>query len=178
MQAAIDELADVGYAGMTIESVARRAGTGKVSVYRRFPGRLDLAVEVADRLIGEPVLPPEPSTLREDLRAWLDGVVALMRGPAGEAMRGLVAESLSHPEAARLADVSRGRGGRALRLIVDRARRRGEPVRDDLTPLQEQTPTALVQHHVLTHRDLDPRIADRIVDEVALPLVGRPGASA
>ncbi len=39
------ELAEVGYAAFTIESVASRAHTGKASIYRRWPTKQDLVLE-------------------------------------------------------------------------------------------------------------------------------------
>ena len=34
LEATIDELAEAGYGAMTIESVAKRAGVGKATIYR------------------------------------------------------------------------------------------------------------------------------------------------
>jgi AcrR family transcriptional regulator len=42
LQAVLDELDDVGYAKLTMEGVAERACTGKASVYRRWPTRVQL----------------------------------------------------------------------------------------------------------------------------------------
>jgi TetR/AcrR family transcriptional regulator, regulator of autoinduction and epiphytic fitness len=40
--AAVEELADVGYGGVTIESIAARAGVGKSTIYRHWPDKLAL----------------------------------------------------------------------------------------------------------------------------------------
>ncbi|MFT4215710.1 MAG: TetR/AcrR family transcriptional regulator [Micropruina sp.] len=165
------ELTEVGYAGMTMESVARRAGTGKVAIYRRWPTRLALAIEAAYRLMDLPEPPPEPSTLRADLVAWLTAVAGQMAGPAGEAFRGIVAESLTHVGRGRLADVTRGTSLEQFRQILDRARQRGEPVRDDLTPMQERVPSSLLQHHYLTHHLVDQDYIEHLIDEVVIPLI-------
>jgi TetR/AcrR family transcriptional regulator, regulator of autoinduction and epiphytic fitness len=45
LQAAVDELADVGYGGVTIESVAARAGVGKSTIYRHWPDKLSLIAD-------------------------------------------------------------------------------------------------------------------------------------
>lgn len=167
------ELAEVGYAGMTMESVARRAGTGEVSVYRRWPTRLALAIEAAYRLIELPEPPPEPSTLRADLVAWLTAIAQQMAGPAGEAFRGIVAESLSQTGHGRLADVTRGTGSGQFRQLLDRARRRGEPVRDDLPALLEQVPSSLLQHRFLVHHEVDQDYIEQLIDDVVMPLITR-----
>jgi TetR/AcrR family transcriptional regulator, regulator of autoinduction and epiphytic fitness len=45
LQAAVDELARVGYGGVTIESVAARAGVGKSTIYRHWPDKLELIAD-------------------------------------------------------------------------------------------------------------------------------------
>lgn len=45
LQAAVDELAEVGYGGVTIESVATRAGVGKSTIYRHWPDKLELIAD-------------------------------------------------------------------------------------------------------------------------------------
>jgi TetR/AcrR family transcriptional regulator, regulator of autoinduction and epiphytic fitness len=45
LRAAVEELADVGYGGVTIESVAARAGVGKSTIYRHWPDRLALIAD-------------------------------------------------------------------------------------------------------------------------------------
>lgn len=45
LRAAVDELAEVGYGGVTIESVAARAGVGKSTIYRHWPDKLALIAD-------------------------------------------------------------------------------------------------------------------------------------
>jgi AcrR family transcriptional regulator len=45
LKAAVEELAHVGYGGVTIESVAARAGVGKSTIYRHWPDKLALMAE-------------------------------------------------------------------------------------------------------------------------------------
>jgi TetR/AcrR family transcriptional regulator, regulator of autoinduction and epiphytic fitness len=45
LEAAVEELADVGYGGVTIESVAARAGVGKSTIYRHWPDKLALIAD-------------------------------------------------------------------------------------------------------------------------------------
>ena len=44
--AVFEELAAVGYARMSIEGIARRAGVGKTAVYRRWRSKLHLVLHV------------------------------------------------------------------------------------------------------------------------------------
>jgi TetR/AcrR family transcriptional regulator of autoinduction and epiphytic fitness len=45
LKAAVEELADVGYGGVTIESIAARAGVGKSTIYRHWPDKLTLIAD-------------------------------------------------------------------------------------------------------------------------------------
>jgi AcrR family transcriptional regulator len=45
LEAAVEELAAEGYGGVTIESVAARAGVGKSTIYRHWPDKLDLIAD-------------------------------------------------------------------------------------------------------------------------------------
>jgi TetR/AcrR family transcriptional regulator, regulator of autoinduction and epiphytic fitness len=45
LKAAVQELADLGYGGVTIESIAARAGVGKSTIYRHWPDKLALIAD-------------------------------------------------------------------------------------------------------------------------------------
>lgn len=45
LRAAVEELADAGYGGVTIESIAARAGVGKSTIYRHWPDKLELIAD-------------------------------------------------------------------------------------------------------------------------------------
>ncbi|MBV8511015.1 MAG: TetR/AcrR family transcriptional regulator [Xanthobacteraceae bacterium] len=45
LQAVLDELSDVGYGALTIESAARRAGVGKATIYRHWPDKIELIAD-------------------------------------------------------------------------------------------------------------------------------------
>ncbi len=45
MQAVLDEVSDVGYGALTIESAARRAGVGKATIYRHWPDKIALIAD-------------------------------------------------------------------------------------------------------------------------------------
>jgi AcrR family transcriptional regulator len=45
LRAAVEEMAAVGYGGVTIESIAARAGVGKSTIYRHWSDKLDLIAD-------------------------------------------------------------------------------------------------------------------------------------
>jgi TetR/AcrR family transcriptional regulator, regulator of autoinduction and epiphytic fitness len=78
LEAVLDELGAVGYGALTIEGVAARAGVGKSTIYRHWPGKLEL-VEDAFRTLKAPVVAPVGGTLRERVIAVLEQVACLVQ---------------------------------------------------------------------------------------------------
>src|SRR6187549_1038376 len=76
LEAVLDELGEVGYGALTIEAVAARAGVGKSTIYRHWPGKLAL-VEDAFRTLKSEVNVPEHGTLRERLTEYLTAVATM-----------------------------------------------------------------------------------------------------
>src|SRR2546428_9132727 len=71
LSAAIDVLADVGYARLTMDDVATRARVGKASLYLRWPNKVSLVSEALRHraAVAPPV--PDTGTLRNDMRTFL-----------------------------------------------------------------------------------------------------------
>src|SRR3954470_3516952 len=65
LRAAADELTHAGYAALSMDRVARRAGTNKNAIYRRWPNRLALGL-AAYRLLARSAPLPDTGNLRED----------------------------------------------------------------------------------------------------------------
>ncbi|WP_018331854.1 TetR/AcrR family transcriptional regulator [Actinomycetospora chiangmaiensis] len=70
--AAFAELADSGYARMSMDAVARRAGVGKAALYRRWSSKEAMLIDLVRQSVAD-TLPPTPSTgaLLSDLRELL-----------------------------------------------------------------------------------------------------------
>ncbi|MGH9231701.1 MAG: TetR/AcrR family transcriptional regulator [Acidimicrobiales bacterium] len=77
LEAVLDELGEVGYGSLTIEAVAARAGVGKSTVYRHWPGKLEL-VEDAFRTLKAPVAVPDQGSLRDRVIAVIEQVACLV----------------------------------------------------------------------------------------------------
>jgi len=77
LEAALEELGEVGYGALTIESVAARAGVGKSTIYRHWTGKLAL-VEDAFRTLKAQALLPESGSLRERVTSFLEQVARLV----------------------------------------------------------------------------------------------------
>jgi AcrR family transcriptional regulator len=126
LRAAITELAVFDYGGMTIESVARRAGVNKTTVYRKWPTKSELVraalVSIFEMFtVGETV-----GDLRSDLRRVALKLMAFNDSPEG---RTLVRLRLLHhpePELAEIAQQLRTRKVTELTALMESAVKRGE----------------------------------------------------
>ncbi|WP_017595675.1 TetR/AcrR family transcriptional regulator [Nocardiopsis potens] len=175
-EAVLAELAETGYARMTMERVAERAKAGKASLYRRWPNRARLVMDALYHLMPSPERPADTGSFRGDLLALLRSTARLLDGPAGEAMRGLLSEALVSPEQGTdIRALSRGAGVATMRTLAERAAARGEIDPAAITERRLEAGQAMMRHHFLFHGPpiSDPMITG-IVDEVVLPLFASP----
>jgi AcrR family transcriptional regulator len=131
--ATLAELARAGYARMSIEAIARRAGVGKAAIYRRWPTKSALVVTVISAVTAKEVEIPDTGTLRGDVRAVVAMNAALLRRPMTQRiLADLMAETRREPqlEAALRSDVQDTRRTKG-RDQLQRAITRGE-LRADL----------------------------------------------
>jgi AcrR family transcriptional regulator len=98
LRAAARQLAEQGYAGLSLRGVAAAAGTTPPSLRRRFRGKRELVLAAISALRTVP-LPQPAGDPRADALALLESLrVSLSRQP-GTAIRGaLLAEERRHPE--------------------------------------------------------------------------------
>ncbi|MGO6777709.1 TetR/AcrR family transcriptional regulator [Rhizobium leguminosarum bv. trifolii] len=100
LAAARDLVSEKGYTGFSVEEVARRAGSGKTTIYRWYPTKADLfiAIYTAERHASVPV--PDTGDLLDDLEQY---TISLWRfwasHPAGAALKSLIAEAQGTTEA-------------------------------------------------------------------------------
>ncbi|MCU1375212.1 MAG: hypothetical protein JWO68_2498 [Actinomycetia bacterium] len=98
VEATLAELADKGFGGATIESIAHRAGVGKATIYRRWPNREALlqfvALQVVDVCEAE-----DTGDLRKDLLSVFEPLATeFYEGGAGTLMPDLIAEAARDPQ--------------------------------------------------------------------------------
>jgi AcrR family transcriptional regulator len=173
LDAGWDELAEVGFAKLTMESVAARARTGVAVLYRRWPRKDDLVIAaIGNYGKTRPVEVPDTGTLRGDMLALLGGfndarssfVVVVTA-----AFAGLMASSGLTPAEVRAKII----GDRPLwsNQIFLRADERGEIDLDRVPAAVISMPFDLMRHDLLM--TLKPVPATRIasiVDDLFLPL--------
>jgi AcrR family transcriptional regulator len=100
LDATIALLAQEGFARMSIEQVAVRAGVGKPTIYRRWPSKVDLVIAALSRPGAERSAPSEGS-VRERLTRLIEELCeSVRREPAKGVLAALVAEIPRDPELA------------------------------------------------------------------------------
>ncbi len=176
LTAALQELAEVGYAGLTMERVAARARTGKAAVYRRWSCRAELVVD-ACRLSGIADADlPDTGALRMDVIILLRQMSARMAGPLGGILRGLLAEMTRDPEFARLIrERVHPAGPSMIRAVLAQAVERGEVEPWVLDSRRASVATDLMRNQFLLFgAPIAEEVITDIVDDVYLPLVRSP----
>ena len=172
LDATIAEIDETGYANLSMERVAERARASKASLYRRWPGKVELVLAAVYDLLPDPTATSDTGSLRGDLLILFRTGAQLFVGPAGTALRGLVSDALRDPVlAAQFRAHTRGNSLRAMREVVRRAGERGELVAESISGRQLEAGLALLRFHFLTHDGPVPdEVIVGIVDEVVLPL--------
>jgi len=75
LDATIEAIGECGIDGVRCEDVAARAGVGKATLYRRWPGKEDLLI-AAFAALKRPLPQPRGESVRDDLIAMLEVVAA------------------------------------------------------------------------------------------------------
>lgn len=133
LRATVELLGKSGYADLSVDAIAKRAGTSKPAIYRRWPSKAHLVHEAVFPM-SEATELPDTGSLAGDVREMVRRSTGVLTTPAARAaMPGLLAEMATDPTLhtkllERFGDViSRGMTGR----LDDALRRR--QIRPDVT---------------------------------------------
>ncbi|GES34069.1 TetR/AcrR family transcriptional regulator [Streptomyces angustmyceticus] len=153
------ELAAAGFARMSIEGIARRAGVGKTAVYRRWRSKLHLVLDVVSAVAAAGMPTPDTGSLSGDVRMLLEVAARALRHPmASQIVPDLLAEAARSPElaAALKAALHDSQEGVAA-AVVARAVERGELPPDVDTRLALDLLTGPLYWRLLVTRDELPK---------------------
>lgn len=171
-EAALEQLAEIGYDRLTVDRIAAAAGAGKATIYRRWSGKAELVV---DALMCQKLRHPDPDTgtLRGDLDTLVSRATELDRPMDTQVIIGLVS---ALPHDTELRDVFRERfiepHTATLRGIFERAVARGEIEPVEYLDLVVSIVPALVLHRLLVDgTPPDEPFLRAVVDGLILPLV-------
>ncbi len=170
--ATLDELTEVGYAELRMERIAARARASKGSLYRRWSSRAELVADAIYHAFPAKREPPDTGSVREDLLGCLRSFAGLLNGPSGEAIRGLMAETIRNPDlmdAIRIRLIDPGISG--FLDILRRGAARGEVRPGALTLRIASVGPDLLRQHFLIYRSIPDQVLTEIVDDVIMPLI-------
>jgi AcrR family transcriptional regulator len=126
LAAALELLARDGYAGLTLNALAARAGVAKTTILRRWGSKAAVAAAAVERLALHSVDLPASGTLRGDLIALQEKAIAVFTDGEGGFVPRLMRESGHHPEIADLLHTVIHTRRLAYHRILGRAIARGE----------------------------------------------------
>ncbi len=169
-------LLENGLNGFSIEAVAKRARAGKPTIYRWWPSQAALLLDVYHCRKRTSFIFPDTGDIRQDLRAYLSGLLATWRdGTGGEVFRCVVAKAQGDPDT--LAALSAYMAERRCQSgkIIEKAQARGE-VRADVNPvLTTELLSSFAWGRLLTERlDVADEEIDALVDTVLSGIAPKP----
>jgi len=101
LEAADDLLVERGFAGVTIEGIAARAGVAKQTIYRWWSSKVDILMDAFIDDMAQHLTPPDHGDVGLDLRTHLSRLADfLTRSDAGAVFRALVGQAQHDPQLA------------------------------------------------------------------------------
>lgn len=174
LDAAIGLLAEVGYDRMSVESVASRAGVGKTTIYRRWPGKQEVVLAALSRRRPSFEQFRDTGSLRGDLLQMVHSVVTAVSAQDMDLIAGIVSairrsEELNALVREQLVDCER----KASADLVERAIARGElsPRARRLTVFHDLAPSAIFARLIFAVEPADDAFLSALVDDVLIPVL-------
>jgi AcrR family transcriptional regulator len=164
LRAAAEVFGEDGWGRFTVDSVARRAGVGKASIYLRWPNKKELLTGCLDARIT-PVADIDTGSVREDLVRLAEQLLTAFFGESGRATTRLLLEADRIPGVAERVARLRQAEVLAARAIVRRGIARGELHRDtSVTLLLDAVVGGCLNHALATPAHLRPQVAAGLTD--------------
>ncbi|WP_432251412.1 TetR/AcrR family transcriptional regulator [Streptomyces sp. HNM1019] len=167
LNAADDLLVEKGFAGVTMEGIATRAGVAKQTIYRWWSTKTDVLMDAFLQDVAEDLTVRDLGDLARDLRTYLCELAwFLSASDSGAVFKALIAQAQHDPAFAgdfrsRFLDDQRGRD----RLPLERAVERGElPPGLDLVAETDQLMGPVYYRVLVTGEPVGQEFTDRLVD--------------
>ncbi|MFD7014944.1 TetR-like C-terminal domain-containing protein [Streptomyces sp. NPDC059161] len=164
-----EELASFGYARLSLEAVAKRAGAGKAAIYRRWPSKLEMTVALVSAVAVDAPEVADSGTLRGDVLAFLTELAGALRHRLiSKIIPDLVAEGTRNPELgqALFTAVRDARRSKATHML-ERAIERGElPADVDREFALDLLAGPLYWRLAVVHTPTAPDYLDRLADKL------------
>ncbi|MBO3732839.1 TetR/AcrR family transcriptional regulator [Glycomyces niveus] len=179
LDAVWDEFREVGFSKLTMEGVAKRAGTSKPVLYRRWSSPVELMIACAASRVPKAESVPDTGTLRGDTIALLTLAHERMRIVGQTAMLSMLAQVSVDPEARKVLiegivnNLSKALSG----TVYARAIARGELAEEHLTERLARLPIDLMRNEFILFGHVDAGAIEEMLDQVILPALRARGAT-
>ncbi|OKP97237.1 TetR/AcrR family transcriptional regulator [Paenibacillus sp. P46E] len=174
LQAAWEELEEVGYAQLTMENIAVRAKTNKTAIYRRWPNKVKIVVAAIVKHVPQPdIFAPATGDLRKDVINLLQGISKPMQKIGAETIHALMVEYHGNDLSSQLMrPKTEDKLNAAMKNILKNAQKRGEVRLEQINERVVSLPIDLLRYEILTtHEPVSDSTILEIVDDIFLPLV-------
>lgn len=164
LAAALEELNEFGYGGLSTARIASRAGVHRTTVHRRWPDHGDLIAEALIDDAASEISMPDERSVRDDLRVLLRAIAARIDSEqARRRIRALVSDSARSKTIASVVTRVYTTRFEVGEEVIRRAVERGE-IRGDVAPMTIFT--TLVGPLYLRLLITDERLDDQFIDDV------------
>jgi TetR/AcrR family transcriptional regulator, regulator of autoinduction and epiphytic fitness len=171
----IEILAEQGYGAVTIEAVAARSGVAKSTIYRHWPGRLEL-VNDAFHALKPPIVAPTEGSLQERVVDLLENLARNVATSSWSACLPALIDAAEHdPEARELHRRVAATGRQTLVDLLSEGMAKGE-LPPDLDPVMmtEALAGPIMLRRLFSSEPFDPAQVGVLVDQVLRPAATAP----
>jgi AcrR family transcriptional regulator len=175
LRAANELLEGGGFAAVTVEAIAERAGVSKATVYRWWPNRAAVVMDGFLSTVSSEVPFPHTGHAQEDLRLHMRRLTEAFGGRMGRTVAALIAEGQADPELAealrsRWLSVRRAEAREILELGIERGELREDL---DLEVAVDVLYGPIYYRLLVGHAPLDEDLADALADQIFAGLGAR-----
>ncbi|MGH8876356.1 MAG: TetR/AcrR family transcriptional regulator [Stackebrandtia sp.] len=172
VEAAWDELRELGYAKATVNGIAKRAGTSKHVLYRRWKNRPELFLAALKRF-ADTVEIPDTGDVRDDLVALLERIRQVFDLLPRDLITGLITDTREDPALfERVRSYLTTAGAHDLvRAILRRAIDRGQIETAPSVRVLRLPVDLLRNEYLMAPARLPAETVPEIVDDIVMPLL-------
>jgi AcrR family transcriptional regulator len=171
INAAVELLAEHGFAGTTIEAIAARSGAAKTTIYRHWPDKRAVLLAAIEAIVPAATA-PDSGSLREDLIGFARDLARIISTPPTAALvPALIDAAERDPEIARLLADFTAQRRRPVHTAVERAVERGEiEARHDAAPIDGLLLGPIFYRRLLSRQPITPKFVENVVDTFTVAL--------
>jgi AcrR family transcriptional regulator len=101
LKAAVDLVLASGFRALSMDSIAAKAGVGRMTIYRRWPNKAAIIMDAFVTRVDPGTLFSPASSFKESIRLQMRTMAKAFRGRDGALIRVLLAEAQFDPELAK-----------------------------------------------------------------------------